>query len=162
MRQSTIDLYFQYEKLLYSRAWSWHRTTNIPVEELISEAKVAFFDALEAFNDKMSSLSSWLFKIINNKLANFCRRYHEISPLAEEPQLEELIPVMEIDDSLDRWTDIHSNLSTEAIEVVGMVGAAYGEGVVLMKSELSQLLRKKGWKWHMIHSVYKELKGVCK
>lgn len=181
MRASTIELYQEHEKLIMQRAWSWARLTNVPAEELISEAKIGFFESLEKWNSEKSKLSTWLYLTLNSRLQNFCHRYHEISPCRNEPDFEFKRPVTPgarkdefkecILETLVADANVETVSDSERLsELVKAIPAEYKsitqkilrEGRELSKQELTQILRKEGWKWTDIWKYYNEMKKILK
>jgi RNA polymerase sigma factor (sigma-70 family) len=161
------SLYFSYEKLLTNRAWAWNKLTNVPFEELFSEAKLGFFENIEKWEPNKSKLSTWLYLTINSKLQNFCNRYHNISPSYEETNFTKLLENEMQEESIfteftEEKKDINNllkNLPTEYKEICIKI---ISEGKEISKAELTELLRKEGWKWSDIWRFYKEMKKILK
>jgi len=160
MRASTIHLYHQYEKLLLQRAWAWNRLTNVPVDELISEAKLKFFQQIKKWNPEKSKLSTWLYITINSHLQNFCHNYHNISPCLEEPVFSTLMANEDVaEDNDDRLTRLMTAIPSEYRDICKKI---INEGKEMSKAELTVILRKEGWKWTDIWKFFKEMKKILK
>lgn len=57
--------------LIRKMAWSFSKTTNAEYEELLSEAAIAYLEALESYDPSKSKLSTWTWRIMRNRLADF-------------------------------------------------------------------------------------------
>jgi DNA-directed RNA polymerase specialized sigma24 family protein len=62
--------------MLRSRAWSYHKKTGVPFDELFSEAYVGFLQACEKFERKhisKSKFSSWCYTKVTYHLIHYLR-----------------------------------------------------------------------------------------
>lgn len=61
--------------LIYNRAWSFHKTTGIELEELIAEATLAYLIAKQNYEkDKGASFITYAYKCINSALIEYQRK----------------------------------------------------------------------------------------
>lgn len=61
--------------LIYNRAWSFHRTTGIELEELIAEATLAYLIAKQNYDkNKGASFITYAYKCINSALIEYQRK----------------------------------------------------------------------------------------
>lgn len=62
-------------EMIYRLAWSFHFATRIDLDELISEASLAYCEALNKFdNSKNVKLSTYAYKCIQNRLIDFSQK----------------------------------------------------------------------------------------
>lgn len=68
-------------KMINKIAWSFHNTTGIEFEELRSEATLAYMEALQSYrNDKKMKITSWCYRIMQQKLIDFCKAEEKTVP----------------------------------------------------------------------------------
>ena len=145
--------------LVVRRSLSWHTTTGVPFEELLAESRLALMSACATWDGGLrgNGLAPYASKVINNRLADFCRRYHRISVTVGERDWSEV----ESPD-YERWPkflDDLRDLSDEAQVVVDMVLSSPAEFVRIRgaKKKLKRKLRKEGWTFPKIWATFKEL-----
>ncbi len=62
----------QFEKIVYSIAGSFSRSTGHEFEELVSEGFVAYCEALQSYkSDKGMSKGSWIFQCVQRHLISW-------------------------------------------------------------------------------------------
>ena len=59
--------YNDYEKLIKKISWTWHKTTGIDLETLISEANIVFVECQSLYDSTKSKFSTHLWCCIGNK-----------------------------------------------------------------------------------------------
>ena len=72
------EAFVGHEKLLHSIAWSFHKTTGIPEEDLFSEACYIFVSTYPKYDPKKSKLSTYLHNVVSNRLKSFCANQNKI------------------------------------------------------------------------------------
>lgn len=69
-------------------AWSFHKTTGLPFDELFSEACLAYCEALNSFNPEKGKLNNYATSVMVNHLTIFVKiekRYFKTDSFPEEP-----------------------------------------------------------------------------
>ena len=145
--------------LIRSIAWSFHRTTGIELEELISEATIAYLEALKTYRkSKKTKLSTWAYLIMRNHLIAFYKK-------SLQPREWELLPETPPD-------PFHSYSVKEQLEQMGgcakqiceMIFKAPEEFLChppkMARGKIRQKLRKQGWSYPNIWAGIREVKEM--
>ena len=65
--------------LIRKLAWSFNSTTGIDYQELVGEATLAYYEALNDYdNTKGAKSTSWCYLRVKNHLINYCKREKRI------------------------------------------------------------------------------------
>jgi hypothetical protein len=156
--------YNDYGKLIKKISWSWHRTTGIDLETLISEANVVFVECLANYDSTKRKFSTHLWSCIGNKFNDLVEHKNrnkydgvktniEFEPLAT-PAGQEKRCIL---------ANIVKSLSDEAQQIVSIVLEAPADLLHMLpkpelsKSQLTKYLRLKGWKIPAIDKAYVEI-----
>lgn len=141
----------QYKNLILKLAWSFSRSTNKELEELIGEAYLAYCEALESFiPSKSACLSTWVYICIKNHLISWIKKQpfslggeidFEILSDTETPQFE-FLEGLQI-------------MSRDAQDICQMI---FESPSLPQKAEITQSLRKQRWSWKRIRGGIKEIK----
>lgn len=79
-------------KLLQKIAWKFAKKTGMEYGDLLSEAFLAYHDALHSFDEnKNTKLSTYMHTCINNKLINICKREYWLHNKYENEFNEETV-----------------------------------------------------------------------
>ena len=146
MSEAIVKEYESLEKMMWSRAWSFHKTTNFPVD-LMTIAKTAFMKARQKCND-----SKYIYISVTNALRNYVRLHKPFYELPENFDEKSQTEYM-------RWDDLLQTLSKESREVVQIV---IESGDILTRTAVSETLRSQGWSKPSIWRCMKEIKQVLK
>lgn len=73
--------------LIRSIAWSYHKTTGLPYEDLYSEASLGYCEALNKYKPTHNcKLTSYAYRLMKNKLTNFVNK--EMRYVVGLPEIE--------------------------------------------------------------------------
>ena len=63
-------------KIIYNRAWSFHRTTGLAVDDLISQATLIYLEAERKYKDKIHTIkfTTFVYTYITNTLNDYCQK----------------------------------------------------------------------------------------
>jgi RNA polymerase sigma factor (sigma-70 family) len=181
-------MYTEYQDLINKRAWSWHRTSGVPFEDLQAQGNLIFCEALECFDEDQSSFSTWLTLRLNQKLYIYIRylivrkqreTYFGLPDmLLEEDNEDDLEGIQFVSDDTYNpertviFSDTIDNLSDEAKQVVNIIfnspaeltellQASSRRGMVgVLKRHLKDIRRTKPirWTWVTIEKTLRELR----
>ena len=153
-------------KLMYSIAWSFHRTTGVPWEELLSEAFLAYSITMDKYFDKDKGKESvYLYQAVTSHLITFCkkekrRKDWEIitEDLSEFSHLPTFIKWLELESSLTVSKDLKQILDlvlnhTQELACMTSKGA---------RGFLYKQLRTQGWAWSRIWAAFTSMKSFLK
>jgi len=151
--------------LIRKVAWSFHKTTGLPFEELFSEASLAYAEAFSSFDpQKNIKFSTWAYKNMRQHLINFVKReysfysFHlpvEESELLSQYERNNPIAMMEFRDWLKRLpSDLQTIAETVLEDSSPNLPPKKEKGKVIKK------LREKGWSWPRIRNGIRGMKEV--
>lgn len=160
MKTVSEKTYLQYEKMLWRIAWSYHRTTGMDVEDLKSEANIAFLEACKTHDAEKAKLSTWIWKYVTTHLNAYIKSKGGVFC-----SLDENIPdPRNLAEEREDFSNIVSSMSEEAQQVVQIVLDAPGEFFELSsrfaRGILFRKLRRMGWSWASIWDVFREIKNT--
>ncbi len=143
------------ERMLYKLSHSFHNTTGIELNELLSEATVLYYESKKTFDpEKGMKFTSWAYRIIYNGLCDFCRRekIHRIyDEQVEQGRTEK--PFWELQEQLsENAKQVVDYLLNNAIDLTPPPR--------LVRGDLTRFLREKGWKFQEIWDTMRELKAI--
>lgn len=144
--------------MLYKLAWSYHNTTGLDIEDLKSEANIAFITACNTHNPEKAKLSTWIWKNVQYHLNAYIKKYIvEFEPLYDEiPDTDNRIEARE------NFNACIENMSQEAQQIVRIVLDSPGEFFELSsryaRGILFRKLREMGWSWSSIWDSFREIK----
>jgi len=164
MRRGDNPIIMENINLAYAVAQSFYCTTGIDIEELLSEATVAYLEALTVFNPKKGKLSTLVYHCVQNRLCDFCKEQNVL-----ETRMANNKPIPQthsqrrasIFDSAIFHEMMNSSPSTKKIFNLIMENPHQymkwgGRG------EVKKQLRKLGWTWESIWTGFREIKRVLK
>ena len=67
----------KYNSLLYKKAAKYSKRTSLSIKELVSEAEIYFYKAIDTYIDN-NTFSTYLNKVLDNNLTNYISRYNNI------------------------------------------------------------------------------------
>lgn len=154
----------KYDPMLHKIAWNFHYTTGFDVEELYSEACLAFLSAVRTYDPAKGELGTRIWVVVTNRLRSFLKK-SGVKPLpvydAETFDIADSQSEIEAKESFD---EILSRLSSEAKDLVQIVLSSPEEFVKessrATRGALTQLLRGKGWSVGKISRCFHEIKSV--
>ena len=151
----------KYLGLMKSRAASFHKTTGIEFEELLSTAYCAFPVARNTYDPARGAFSTHLWNCCESELLNYCAANRRWIREGEDP-----IPdwAGQTKQHVD-FKDALVSLSSEAQEVCRMIFTSPQEFLILNKPKLSRgklkdALRDANWSWPKIWACFREIKSA--
>lgn len=164
MKRADDPIIMENINLARAVAWSFYRTTGIDEEELLSEATVAYLEALTVFDPKKGKLSTLVYHRVRNHLCIFCKKQSALSSrLAASTPIPQTHSqgMADIFQSTVFHEMMNSSPSTKKIFNLIMENPHQymkwgGRG------EVKKQLRKLGWTWESIWTGFREIKRVLK
>lgn len=143
--------------MVYDRAHSWHTTTGIELEELISEAKLIMVKKLPIWNPNKSSFSNYLYLTLNNGLRDYCKLRRAQFINSSEDEIECFYSPSDFN-----WRE---GLTSDGICMVRELFNVLEEpGQPLNRQQLRNALRKRlksqGWESQEIEETWIELQEI--
>jgi len=145
--------------LIRKIAWSFHKTTGIPFEDLFSEACLGYSEALITYTPGKTSFSSHAWLLMSGRLCNFVK--------SEQKQrfiyLDGRLPKGYVCYQAQPFSEFFENLPKEVQELVQFILSVLDEipdeiPPKLARGKITKLLRASGWKWAKIERSIKLLK----
>lgn len=69
------ELRKKYNSLLHAKALSYNRSSHIDIKELLNEAELSFYKAVDSYIDK-NTFNTYLNKVIDNNLTNYIAKHN--------------------------------------------------------------------------------------
>lgn len=118
------EAFIKHEKLLHGIAWSFHKTTGIPEEDLFSEACYIFVSTYPKYDPEKSKLTTYLHNVVSNRLKNFCANQNKIKTvgfnenIGYETENEDMniLDATECFDIPDESADVEENADRFSVE----------------------------------------------
>lgn len=159
-------------RLVKIRAYSFHRTTGVPLDELESEGLLCYVLCLASYKSgKGVKFTTYLYSCLNNHLATFCHRWQK--QLIAMTWDGEIFPDAGYDSGMEGITIYRESLSLLSAEAQGvaMVLEKCADEIVKsmrsrvknphspkhLKGTLRRFLGKLGWKESTINRAFSEL-----
>lgn len=76
--------YEDYKKMICQRAFIFSVAYNVPFDELVDEGNCLFAEALKKYDARRANFSTFLWRVLNTRLSDFCTRWWLQIPLYEE------------------------------------------------------------------------------
>ena len=142
-----------FEKIVYSIANSFSRSTGQELEELVSEGFVAYCEALQSYKpDKGMSKGSWIFQCVQRHLISWNKK----QPFSLGGEINIEIEAENNNPARLAFLDGLRILSNDAQKVCNIIFKSPRE---LRKQDVERTLREKeSWSWKRIWGVGKEIK----
>lgn len=75
--EAVKELRSKYNSMLYAKALFYSRISRVDIKELLNEAEISFYNAIDNYIDK-NTFNTYLNKIIDNNLTNYILKYNNI------------------------------------------------------------------------------------
>lgn len=164
-----VELYESHVKLISSKAYYYHSSFGVPVEELRSEANMIFVTTLKLYDETKSKFTTFLYIRLDQGLLQFIQKWRTQLPVYYEG-----VEVLEnstqhccsADWKTSFWDKIKS-LSEEAEAVVICItdgpeeiyNAIQTRPPKMVRGAVVKYLRnEKQWSWPKIWRVFREIK----
>jgi len=154
-------------------AWSFHRTTGLPFDELLSATYECFVHAKKSYNPEKSSFSSYLYISARYRLINWCHAAYRLNEYNRQPATPFLWEASHLlsehidyqnPETLSIVRETLQAMPKEAKMIAKMVlespaeFLSCGDRPKLARGLVKDKLRKMGWTWADIWKGFKDLK----
>lgn len=166
-----------YLNLMRKIAWSFHRTTGLPFEDLLSASYECFIYAKNTYQPDRGAFSTHLSCVARNRLIHWCHTAYKMTEhnFARQPSTPFLWEAAHL---LSEQTDYQDpervcivkqalrDLPSEAKMIAKMVldspaeFLACGDRPKLARGLVKNKLREMGWTWSAIWKGFRDLKSV--
>lgn len=149
--------------LIYERAWSFHRTTGIDLNELISEATLAYLEAERNFDERVGiKFTTMAYKAININLIKYARAINKshiifVDNISEQFGQNATLPRYN-EFNLDKFPENVKNF----FQIVLNMQNQFEEDNKRNKRLIRQKLREQGWSHSLISITLWEVKELLK
>ena len=149
--------------MIKSIAWSFHNSTGIPVDELISEGNLAYLEALPKYDpNKGMKQTSFVYLLVKNHLLNYLKKNSRNRTCPTDPMILDEVVSEETLDGIEFRKDIETK-SEELAFVAGLIFKSPGEYLGAGgKGRLKDDLRKSGWRFESIWKTFAEMKSFLR
>jgi hypothetical protein len=155
-----------YMGLVHSMARSFHLTTGLPYEELLSSAYLAFMEAKESYDPEEAVFSTHLWIVCRRVMCDFCQssqRWSWRNVGAEDVWLESIEDGI-TPESLLEFKENLDFLSDEAKFICKMILEDPQQFIThrpkLSRGIIKDKLRDLGWAWSKIWTSMGEIKAT--
>lgn len=163
--------------LIRQIAWSFHKTTGLDVEELISEGILAYYTCLSEFDEsKGVKLTTFAYKVIQSALLNYCSRekkHHYIDlegiDIAGNERSDFCLDTLFPEGSPRKLIDIVLEIAND-YQIIRRVdnnkSVAIGQKINFqmppkkIRGQIIRVLREQGWAWGEIWDSIRSIKNV--
>lgn len=164
-----------YISLAQKLAWSFHKTTGLEFEEILSTAYLAFTYAKMSFDPTKGSFSTYLYYTIMSNVIDHCKQKHDPTHDGKPRDnannksnlweagflLSELIDYRD-PEKMYLFKEALNNMSNEAKSICSMVLDSPTDFIdnrpKLARGKVYRKLREVGWSWPKIWKGFKEIK----
>lgn len=149
----------KYIDLIRKIAWSFHNSTGMEWDELMSEASLAYMEALQSYDPTKATLSTWVYICVRNRLRSFVAQRPDLIELPEGPYTA-ACPHTSLE-----FKELVMSLSEDAKIICRTIFEFPKEFLQLppklTRGNLFRALRKEGWKapriWKSFHEIRQAL-----
>jgi len=152
----TEEVWEQYELMVYKYCHSFNKSTGIAFDDLLGVAKVKFMKIYNKYSDReINEIGKILYKSIKNELIDYIKSEfkNRNEELPEDYKLSDYT-VFEV----MRFDSLKGELSKESKEVVEYVIKEN----ISNRTEVTKVLRNKGYSYPTIWNCIKEIKKVLR
>ena len=154
-------------KLIQKIAWSFHRTTGLPFDDLVGEASLAYAENLHKYNPDIAKLSTFMYTRIQHKLIDYCakQRHHQHDSVLDDLENDQAIADTTTASQENRtlFKSALKDRSEEMKYLAWMIFQSPGEFLGYGgKGRVKDKLRECGWTWGQIWSAFGEVKNLLK
>lgn len=155
--------------LIRKIAWSFHATTGVAYNELVSEATLAYFEAMTAltgksnrkFNPKphlpeQSKLTSYYYRCMQNALVNFCKK--ELRTVSSRTVMEYDAHYTPTDDFLETLNEMPVDCKVITDYVLKHSDEFATLPPKAVRGKVVEYLREEGWSWSQVWGSFKTTK----
>jgi hypothetical protein len=153
--------------LIRKIAWSFHRSTGLPVEDLIAEASLAYVEWSPKFDQERGTISTFMYPRIRCHLVDYCKKQYEsrCDPIADDLDTGLVCPDENTASQENRtaFKQALQNSPEEVKYLAWMIFQSPGEFLGhASRGKVKDKLREHGWTWSMIWRTFAEVKNLLK
>lgn len=164
-----VELYESHVKLISSKAYYYHSSFGVPIEELRSEANMIFVTTLKLYDETKSKFTTFLYIRLDQGLLQFIQKWRTQLPVYYEgmEMLENSTQHCCLADWKTSFWDKVRGLSEEAEAVVICITDGPEEIYKIIQTRPPKMVRgavvkylrnEKQWSWPKIWRVFREIK----
>ncbi len=164
-----IELYESHEKLMKMKAWSFHKSFGIPIEELVSETNIIFVTTLKLYDETKSKFTTFLYIRLDQGLLQFVQEWRKQLPSFYEGSelVENSLQHSYCIDWIEEFWGKVAMLSEEAAIVVTCITDGPEEIYQIIQTKPPKMVRgavikylrkEKQWSWPKIWHVFRAIK----
>ena len=151
--------------LIQKIAWSFHKTTGLPVDDLIGEASLAYVLNLPNYDPERGKISTYMYPRIRCHLIDYCKDQiqHKHDPLLDdlEDNRAEADTVTASQEDRTLFKSALKNGSEEVKYLAWMIFQSPGEFLGYGgRGKVKDKLREHGWTWSQIWKAFGEIKDL--
>lgn len=140
-------------KLLMRICWNFSRTTKLEFRELLSEAYIAYYEAMKKYNKNLALPSTFIWKCVTNHLIDFYKK--ELK--------HKYIDILEYKNEIKTFqNDYFYELTREQLIILEILLKMSKKFVTLPSEEaikkIERILQNQGWNKIKIQKTIKQLK----
>lgn len=154
-------------KLIQKIAWSFHKTTGLPVDDLIGEASLAYTMNIPDYNPEQAKLSTFMYTRIRCHLIDYCKdqQRHQHDPLLDDLG-DNRVEIDSTSASQEDRTLFKSALKESSDEVKYLAWMIFQSPAEFLgcggRGRVKDRLRNEGWTWSQIWRSFAEIKDLLK
>lgn len=156
MRQSTIDLLLNHEKLIAHVAHSFSQTMSFPADELISFGRSVVIQKASKWDESRGKFSTFVYCVLRSSFTDYIRKQRKEVFVDE---FEDTVPAPETYSPLPcNVRDLLSTASADACRVVQIaIDGEWNENWKNLKTLLARALASEGWEQQRIDTAFEEV-----
>ena len=153
--------------LIQKIAWSFHKTTGLPIDELIAEGSLAYAEHLSNYNPEIAKITTFMYPRIRCHLIDYCQEQFkwDFEPLSDclDTGIVEEDTVTASQENRTAFKDAIQNSSEEVKYLAWMIFRSPTEFLGhARRGKVKDKLRKRGWTWNQIWRTFAEVKNLLK
>ncbi len=152
-------------KLIQKIAWSFHKTTGLPIDDLIGEASLAYAENLPAFDPEKAKITTYMYNRIRCHLIDYCKdqrkkQHGNLLDDLEDGRVEaDTVTASQEDRTL--FKAALKDGSEEVKYLAWMIFQSPGEFLGYGgRGRVKDKLREHGWTWSQIWKAFGEIKDL--
>lgn len=150
-----------HQNLVRRIAKSFHITTGLEYEELLSEAWVAYVEAIQTYRPEMSAMTTWIYRNVSQRLINFCSKEHSLGGQIPIPERAAYL-------TPESWASFRESMERLPIDARTICDVVLSMPTDLLmapnsiSATLTQHLRANGWRWQRIWTGFQDIKQLLR
>jgi DNA-directed RNA polymerase specialized sigma24 family protein len=154
-------------KLIQKIAWSFNKTTGLPIDDLIGEASLAYAENLHTYNPGRGKITTYMYPRIQHHLIDYCKAQQKQQHEAILDDLEdEQVETDNISVSQEDRVIFKSRLKNGSEELKYLAWMIFQSPSEFLgwggRQQIKDKLREQGWTWKQIWRTFTEVKNLLK